>query len=260
MEDFYTIQEIKNKFISLCDHADLRKLNARNYHRLGFKSYSGYVIKNTFDSAQDYFTHLFTDNTILDLNKFDIKILSFSTASSILYDLRNDFKLIEIEDKVYMRKDYFFDVIGQNELSIRDLESFMDDVINFAKDYEFFTLKKLVDDGFRSELLKLGLPLYFYSSLLKNTYKYKYQKVGNNILFYQNKDCENKTSIDFFEYVLRDIKSMNIYDFINFIEENYDVKYSKDKIVYWLGKSELFYDSTMEKIYINKDEYYNDIF
>lgn len=260
VEDFYTIQEIKNKFISLCDHADLRKLNARNYHRLGFKPYSGYVIKNTFDSSQEYFTHLFTENNILDLNKINSKILLFSAASSVLYNLRNDFKLIEIEDKVYMREDYFFDVIGQNELSIRDLESFMDDFMDFAKDYEYFTLKKIVDDGFHSDLLNLGLPLYFYSSLLKNTYKYKYQKVGNNILFYQNKDCENKTSIDFFEHILRDKKSMNIYDFINFIEENYDVKYSKDKIVYWLGKSELFYDSTMEKIYINKDEYYNDIF
>ena len=253
-QEFYLLEDVKKIIFSILPNLDVSKLNARNYKRLGYKVFSGYLIKNTYSSAQEYFENLFLKSEILNLNDIDSRILFKSVACNLLYELREQNRLIEIEDKVYIRQDRFERITNHN---ISKNYDFIHHVLSFSKDYVFFTMKKLFADGFYDELLDIDMGIYFYSALVKNSQLIKYIKMGNNILFYS--EDNSVTSVDFFQFILEEKISMDIYDFIDFIADEYDIELQKDKVVYWIGQSELYYDSTMEKIYLNKDAYYEDI-
>lgn len=67
------------------------------------------------------------------------------------------------------------------------------------------------------------------------------------------------TMIDFVAFEMESILAINIDDFIDYIEEKYGIRLRKEKILEDIKKTAMYYDSIMEKIYYNKDYYYDDL-
>lgn len=65
--------------------------------------------------------------------------------------------------------------------------------------------------------------------------------------------------MDFLTYILRKIKKMDICEFIDRISKDYGITLKKDKIIWLIKDSELYYDSNIKKIYLKKEFYYEDI-
>ena len=103
----------------------------------------------------------------------------------------------------------------------------------------------------------LGFGDWFSSALIKNSKKIKYQKVGGNILFY--KGDMKKTTVDFLRYILEDFISIDVTYLVIYLEDRYGIKMDKGKMLSFIKETDMYYSDTMEKVYLTKEVYYEDI-
>lgn len=253
-EDFYFVEDVKTLYIQKFGDATIDHMNPRSYKELGFKVFTNYLVRNTYMSADDYFTKLFTRDTLLDMNKFDSRLIYVQSANQALDTLRANYDMLEYEDKKYISYEHFANVA--EGVTKENLLDYVDEAVKAAGEGKFFTIQSLKRKGFTSELHNLGLGDWFNGGLLKNSKKIKYIKTASGIIF-----CnlgKAVTQVDFFAYILKDKRKMDIFDFIDYIRENYGITIQKDKITWIIRESHLYYDSIMEKIYYDKEDYYDE--
>lgn len=260
-EDFYFIDDIKNIILVNDITDDLSKLNIRTLYKLKFKRYVNYVIRNTYSTATDYFMKKIFKGDVIDLNKEDTRLMNISAFTSLLHDLRSEYAVFEIQEKVYVKQDYLLQNMVDASITIDDFYSFVENVIQYAKNEKFYTLKSLIDKDFEDKLLRQMLPISMLELLMKNTNKVRYIKVNGNLLMYNvhDRSIEKLTIIDFYRMILSEQKKMYIYDFIDYVNDAYGVELNRNKTIEKIRTTEMYYDSIMEKVYINKEEYYKDI-
>ena len=253
-DDFYFTEDVKKIFETKFGESNISHVNPRTLKELGFRIYTNYIIKNKYSSADEYFTKLLKDNTTIDLTAWDPRLGYIQQANQSLDSLRSSYELIEYEDKKYIRYDHFVGVA--KHLDKVAFKRYVDDAIQFSEGREFFSISSLRRHGFENEIHNLGFSDWFPAGLLKNSKKIKYIKVGRGILFY--KGTAQKTTVDFLRYIMRDVRKMDIEDFVDFLSEEYGVKISREKVSWLVKDSGMYYDSIMEKIYYTKEEYYEE--
>lgn len=73
---------------------------------------------------------------------------------------------------------------------------------------------------------------------------------------------KSKTSLtmsDLIEQIVYDYRKIDIYDLIDFLRETYGIRSEKHKILEMIREKDLYYDEIMEKVYIDYDEYFEEI-
>lgn len=90
--DFYTIQDVKRLYKKEFPNSDESLLNPYTLKTLGFHvypGYSGYIVKNTFSGATDYFHTILTKDDIVDMRAYGTAIRNIATYDSEHRRLRN---------------------------------------------------------------------------------------------------------------------------------------------------------------------------
>ena len=77
------------------------------------------------------------------------------------------------------------------------------------------------------------------------------------MIFYQGN--RQITTTDFIHFVLKREKKIDIYEFVNLLKSEYGIILSKEKIVQFIKDTSMYYDSIMEKLYLTKEYYYEEI-
>ena len=137
------------------------------------------------------------------------------------------------------------------------IKDFVDKAIEYIKDEKYFTVRSLHNKGFTHKIDAIQLGEWFKVGLIKNSKKVRYTKTGGSAIFYTGE--KRITTLDFLKYLMKKIVKINIYDFVKYINDEYGVDLKKDKIVELIKSSNLYYDSVMEKIYLSKEYYYDEI-
>ncbi|WP_029066719.1 hypothetical protein [Lachnobacterium bovis] len=101
------------------------------------------------------------------------------------------------------------------------------------------------------------MPEWFTAALIKNSRRVRFVKSGDGIIFYQGN--HQITTGDFLKYVMKERKSIDIYELVNYLEEKYGLIYMKDKVIQFIKPTSVYYDSIMEKVYLTKEYYYEEI-
>ncbi len=254
-DDLYFWDDVKKIYIKKFGVETVKKINARTIKGLGYKVYSGYIIRSSYSSAENYFTQLVLKNEIIDLTKLDSRIMYIQAFFQVIDDLRSKFKILEYEDKKYIRYDRFKKVMPDS--SIQDFLMFADRAIEASGIEEYFTLSSLKKEDFEDLYEVLGFGDWFSSALIKNSKKIKYQKVGGNILFY--KGDTKKTTVDFLRYILEDFISIDATYLVIYLEDRYGIKMDRGKMLSLIKETDMYYSDTMEKVYLTKEKYYEDI-
>ena len=253
-KDFYFTEDLKKIFLSLTD-GDSSKFNARTVKQLGFKVYANYVISSRFNNSYDYFSSILLANNSVDFRELEDGKLSYvQAAARVLDDYRKDYTLLEYEDMKFIKFERVNSV--HPEITKDYLKSYAEDAINYDKD-KYFTIQSLKKKGFVSSLHNIGLGDWFFACLIRNHESVRFIKTGGNIVF--RRGHRPITTVDFMRFILKQKIHMNIYDFIRYIDVEYGVKLEKEKIVYTLKDTDLYYDEIMEKVYLNKDYYYEEV-
>ena len=252
--EFYFIEDVKVLYIERFGDLNIAHLNPRAYKELGFKVFSNYIIKNKYLSAEEYFTCLLTKDELTDLNKLDSRFTYISSFNQALYAIRENYDILEYEERKYISYEHFSSVA--NGISKVDFEHYLDSISEVAKGHEFFTIKLLKNEGFQSELHEIGFEEYFFEALIKNSKRFSCIQTAKAVIFAE-KDVQI-TLFKFIKYLLSSFKKMDIVDFMSYMKEEYGVVIRKEKILYCIQDSDLYYDPIMEKIYFDKEYYYEE--
>lgn len=252
--DFYTIQEIKRLHRREFPHSDESLINPYTLKMLDFRVYSGYVVKNTYASATDYFRYLLTTDDIVDARNIDKSIQNVVSYSSELYKLRADYEIVEFSPLQYIN------IRRLNAIGVTtdDFKNYQKAVAHKYEKGEYFTVASLYQDGFNHELDELGFEKWFYSSvLLEDRERFSYQRIGGTRIFLRGKPDANFG--DMLVWLLEKYQKIDFYDLMNLLENHYGIVLPKDKLMAFINGSELYYDTIMEAVYIDYDTYFEEI-
>ena len=111
--------------------------------------------------------------------------------------------------------------------------------------------------GFKHPLDDYRFDDWLYESLIRTDKRIKCRRFKEKILL--KKQTEAFSFVAFTEEKLQQVKSMDIYDFIDWVEEDYGIRLSKNRFLSILKSSHLYYDEIMEKVYLNYEIYYEEI-
>ncbi len=253
--DFYFTEDLKKIFIEKFGEENLKKFNARTIKQLGFKVYANFVIEKRFANANEFFTKILLAKDNVDFRELENgKLIYVQAAVKALDDLRKDYTLLEYEDMKFIKYERLHTV--HPKITKEQLKEYAEMAINYDAD-RYFTIQSLQKKGFNNQLHEIGLEEWFFACLIRNHETVRFIKTGGNIVFRRGKRAI--TTVDFIRFILKQKLKMNIYDFILYIYEEYGVNLEKEKIVYTIKETDLYYDDIMEKIYLNKDYYYEEV-
>lgn len=251
--DFYLYSEIRDKYKEVVSDADVSLINPYIIKSLGFRTYSNYAIKSKFSSATDCFERYLFESDIVDLRLLPKGMEQMILFKSLLAQAKNGYRIIEFAHKQFIN----IRRLKSKGINAEYLKEYCDAVYLFLSGQDFFTVKFLRCCGFEHTLHELGFGDIFYSSLISQDGRFASNTFGTNVVF--AKDKSYIQAIDFFEHVLIEQRSIDIYDFNTLLKDEYGVFFDIYKIKQIIGNSTMHYDDIMEKLYINYDQYFEEV-
>lgn len=251
-EEFYFLEEIKRIFLSHFPAGDVHKVNGYNIQQLGFKVNRSYAYSNSYVSADAYFRHFLTKSDTVDLKGHHSNLWNIPAFFGVVQSLREEFELIEHSPSQFIN----YRRLAKFGITKECLKSYIADVIEFAGE-QYFTVYSLRQKGFKHPLDDYRFDDWLYESLIRTDKRIKCRRFKEKILL--KKQTEAFSFVAFTEEKLQQVKSMDIYDFIDWVEEDYGIRLSKNRFLSILKSSHLYYDEIMEKVYLNYEIYYEEI-
>ena len=252
--EFYTIQDVKRLYKREFPHSDESLINPYTLKTLDFRVYSGYVVRNTYASAADYFRSLLTVDDVVDARNIRKSIQCLVAYSSELYKLRAIYEIVEFSPLQYIN------IRRLNEVGVtkEQLKSYCNSVANQYEKGEYFTVVSLWKDGFVHEMDELGFGEWFYASvLLEDRARFSYQRIGGTRIFLCGKTGANLG--DMLVWILEVRREIDFYDLMDLLKDHYGITLSKEKLLTVISGTELYYDRIMEAVYIDYDTYFEEI-
>lgn len=255
VDDFYFLQDVNDLLIKKFGHASIGHINPQTLKQLGYICYPDYIIKDSYKSAETYFSALILGKNMFDLSEWDSRMIQATAAVKVLDALKRNFDILEYEDGRYVTYSHIHEV--SPDITKKVLRDFVNSAIEYVELGTFFNTYYLRKAGFNNALFNLGFTDWFYDSIIKNSGKAKYLVIGERIVFHTS--LTPLTTSDFIRYMLKEIRGEDIELFVENIMKQYGIIFSIDKIVALSKKTSFYYDSSMEKIYYSKEDFYDDL-
>lgn len=251
-EDFYWKEDLENIYISLFKNGDTRNLNAKNIKLLNYTMTSSCIYSDKFNSLADCVEHIILNNKTFNLND-QSNFRSLAVFYQVFSKLRNNMDIIEFDNGNYIN----FKKLESIGLSKNDLYEYQNKVMNFIED-KYFTVAFLKNKGFKYDKLDcLGFDECFYSSILINSPSIQNKKFQNTYLMKNGQ--EQFELSDFLIYIVGMFRKIDIYDLCDYIKIQYGLNINRYKIISITKECSLYYNQITEKVYIDYDEFYNEI-
>ena len=255
--DFYTIQEVKRLYKREFPDSDESLLNPYTLKTLDFHvypGYSGYIVKNTFSGATDYFHTILTQDDIVDMRVYGTAIRNIATYDNEHRRLRNAYEIVEFSPLQYIN------IRRLNEAGVtkEHLKAYCNTVAQYCEKDEYFTTTSLRNSGFTHALDDLGFEEWFYSSILfEDRDNFSAQRIGGTRLFLRGKPNGNLG--DMLVWLLDKYQKIDFYDLLDMLENQYGIFLPKEKVIEIINGTDLYYDTIMEAVYIDYDTYFEEI-
>ena len=253
-ENFYYLPEVRKLYTELLPGADPDEVNKSSLMEMGFKVYSGYIMRN-HPSVEQYFTGLLTGPDIVDLKELRRRYGGTGTFYNKVNELRNDLQLIEFESgkAIQIRK---LECSGHSR---EQFYAFCDAVYNFVEDGSYFTIESIRKDGFSSDLFDLlGFDNWFYANLLISDDRLSFNNMFGNLVFYKGK--KDITIKSFLLDRVNEHRKVDILDLMTELDERYGctVKNRFD-ILEKIKETPVYHDKIQDHLYADEDLYYQDM-
>lgn len=254
-EEYYFLEDVRAMYKDIFPDGDVSCINSYTLKTIGYRVYTNYIITNKYPSSESYFRELFTGEGVVDTTKFDKRLKYNQSYYHVLWGLRDSYRILEFENGKFLTIERFMRT--SNGITVDDLKKYASDATNFA-DEEYFTIKTLRDKGFTSIIDDLGFDDFFYSFLIeRNSDTITSSRTGGSILF--RKSESKVTRQKFFKYLMKKFRKIDIIKFMDYIKDVYGLEFEKWNITSLADGAGMYYDDIMEKLYINREEYYEDI-
>ena len=220
-------------------------ITKNNMYKIGYKIRSSYILRKDYDSVEDYFTVLSRTNNFIP----NENILKSSTYSVAIKRVEKNYDILLISDKEFITYKKL------NELGINKeiINKFCNDVFTSFRNINYFTIyniKNTIDTGWIEEN---GFDDIFYECLVETIDNVKFLRINNQKIYsFIDDNIEVEDIIN--EFMIEE--SIYVDELKDDIKEKYGLDVSYDKLIY----SDKFYSRELNKLYLNKECYYREVY
>lgn len=250
IDDFYFISDLEDMYMDLFPTANRNKINPYNLKMLGFLVFVDYVIRNTYETAENYFRFVLTRNDEINMSELDRRICYNQSFSHVLEILRTEYKLLEIEQNRYITYDKFSQIAPG--VTPEQLKEYAISLSQYTDD-TYFTVHSVHKHGFHSTIDDYGLSDWFYGALLRSNKSIKYGKMAGGFLFAHTENQISRSN--FFKFIVSKYEQINILDFIQYIDEEYGLRFDRYDITPIINSTSMIYSPATEMIYYSREDY-----
>ncbi|HHX94502.1 MAG TPA: hypothetical protein GX691_01580 [Clostridia bacterium] len=241
--DFYSITDIKEVYCREFPDSSSDLINPFSIKMLGFRVYSSYAIKNSYNTATEYFRKVLTEQDKFDLRKFPKAMTQLVTFTTELMELRNQYEIIEYSPSQHVN----IRSLEKRGITKDHLRDYCNAVFSAAERDSYFTVHSLRKKGFSHLLDDLGFEEWFYGSILSQDSRFSYQRAGKNRIFL--KGGRQVLLKDFIYMIVRLRQSINLTSLLQLIEDDYGVTIPRHKVMAVIRSSSMYYNEVTEKVY-----------
>ena len=253
-EDFYYLDEITEKYLSIVADANIEEINPYTLKSIGFLVFSKYALRN-HSSLEAYFEYLLTKEDITELTKIKSRYAYIQSFYAKYASLKRNLDIIEISPKetINIRKLEDFGITKDM------LYDFCDDVYDFVDSENYFSIQSIISKGFVHELFDLGFDNWFYANILISDNRLSFATMYNNIIFFKGK--KDITVKSFSCELIEQYESVDAYDLLNKMAETYGctIDEKADMIYKAVTGTSIYYDKILDRLYVNYDAYYREL-
>ena len=250
-ETLYLTKKVRSIFTEVIGKDGNKFVNSYNLKALGFLMAEKYIYSSKFRTAEDCFERYFRREVVFSV---DPDLLQIPAVYTFLKKREKELTILPIY------KDQYVDMVRlQKERNLETdlLREYSEAICSFVNDDDYFTLMSIESDGFYHPLMNLGFNEIFHEAILKQNPCLKTMKLFGTTVF---RKADSATPPDFIDYVVSRVGSMDIYDFMETLKKKYSIVPERNRLLQYIRMSNvLYYNENMEKIYADRNEYYEEI-
>ena len=246
-KDYYDFSYVLQLYLSEFPDSSENMINSYTLKSIGFKVFSSYLVRDRFVNAVEYFRHILTNRSYVDLREFPPSLISHTSFTSEMYSLKSSFEIVEYEPLK------FINIKNLNAMGItaEDLRNYASKVHRFVKPNVHFTINLIRRQGFRHPLHNKGFGDWFFASVLTvDKKRFSYQRMGGSKIF-----CKGSVKITM-ESLFRGIIAANdgikISEFMRLLSEEYGLSIDKYKMSAVIDGSSMYLDRVEERIFLER--------
>ncbi|WP_379969635.1 hypothetical protein [Ectobacillus sp. sgz5001026] len=251
-EPLYTVQEVLKIGKSIRTDFPEDFINNMNLSKLDYTLRSNYILKNDYNSVDQYFRSM-----ILSKDYFyneHLPIYGTQSFGTVVYDLEKNHDIFKVEKDVYMTYNKF----SQAQMSKDDITNYKNAILTFVNSTDYFTLYALQQKGFSHYLEDLGFTNDFYNRLIWTFDEIGTIQTSEGYIFrITNETISLKNFL--FDLILQ-MRKIDIYDFLDTIQNTYGIILEKSKVVYLLRDTDIYYSEELYRFYADKEDYYEEVY
>lgn len=252
-EDFYFFDELRSAYSEVCPEGDIEEINPYSLKLMGFAVNSSYVYRGAA-SADAWFRKLLTSREIFDMIPIRRRYGSIQMFNQVCTDMKKKYAILEYEPDQYLT----FERLEKADVSLHELTDFCNQVYGYLEDGQFFTMKSLRDSGFDASLFGLEMSDWFYGGLLAWDGRFSYSKGFGTLLL-----CKGKADVglgSFAEWIVNSEGSVDMLDLLSDFTDKYGCRnVLRGDILHKIKGTPLWYDDILDRVYSDKEQYYQDI-
>lgn len=250
-KDIYTIDEVESILENNSSVEIEQILTNRNLLKIGYKLRGSYVIKKEYNSIYGYLEERINNNEMLKIEEDLGKIGAIYNA---LNNYCKELAIFKITDNVYITSKKL-ESLGITREDVKRLTS---DINSIFQDKDYFSLNNIINEIECAKFEEIGLGETFIEEIVSCIDGIKTLRINNNKLY----SFSQKTlSIANFMYdMVNKYSSISLDDLEREISKNYQITISADKLREYLYGTEIFYSNILGKIYLDKNDYYEEVY
>ena len=219
---------------------------------LGYAEKGGVVVKVNYRSAIEAFTHYILIGKIFRVE--DIPLHKTPEYYNTIQRLENELKILKISNNSYINLKY----LEERGFDKNRLLKFISKVNEFTEEGEYFSIVSLINKGFYDEIFENGFELISLDRLISISDNVKAVSNGFPNIYCKNK--EKKTLNDFLINELFKRESANLEDFTDDINREYGLNLEEYNVKVRLMEEGVYYSDILNKVYIIKEDYLNEVY
>ncbi|WP_456276490.1 sigma factor-like helix-turn-helix DNA-binding protein [Bacillus sp. AK128] len=251
-EDIYMIDKLALTGKAIDEYFHDKFLNNNALLQVDYHIKGQFVIRREFQSVDRYFTNLILKEDYFVNHRTNInRTVSFLRA---LYELERSLDIVKVEKDVYITAKK----LESAGITKQMLHDFREQALLFAPEEEYFTIHTLRKRGFLHDLDQFGFDEVSYERIIWTDSRVKTIHLAVGSIFL--KTDQDISFIDFIQSIVEEYESINMYVLQDEIQDKYNLQIDLGKVIYLSKETNMYYSEELNKLFIDKETFYEEIY
>lgn len=213
-----------------------------------YMNYAEFILKKEHGRGDLYFEKNYFSQPMFTIEDHRMKYLG--SFRKRLDNLRDSLDIFEYAENEFIHIQTIQEKTGIGKIHIQTL---INEILNEVGD-KYFTVPMIEPIIEQSPLYTLGFDDIFYEFILKGNEHLRFQYMGGQAVF--RKTADKFYIYELIEETVARMKFVDIHELINYLNEEYSITLSREKIIQTTEVTDLYYHPVLEMMFQDMEQFY----